>query len=380
MAAPAPPQRAARAAADAFVDSSAAVLCRQGKIVWASPAAAERLTAAGVPTIMGARFDKVLRKWGEFIDEGDAGEILALPSRRENVSLPRLVRIERHIVDGFEAEAGGGALELCVMNDLPSSPHLGASRRDDLDRLERANKEIKQDRDELIAILSHELRTPLTVISGYSKLLLTEQAGELSHDQRRYLEASRTSCERLNELVVDLLDASHDHGGAICLRLECQPIESLIRDVTEFFAPAFEENDLEVEIEIEADLADAHFDPMRIEQVLTNLVGNAIKYTRPSSAVQIQARETMLRDVPGIEVAVQDQGTGIAEADRERVFEPYVRARQDDQKTGIGLGLAISRRILEAHRGTIGVEAAPGGGSRFHFWIPARGQRGRGES
>ncbi len=360
------------------VHSSAALICRNGKIVWASAAAAERLEDAGAPTLMGAVLDKALRKCGVTVDEGPGGEILALPSRREGDALPRIVRVERLRLPADLTSAGDDRLELCVLTDLPGGTHSGASRRSDFDRLERANKEIKQDRDELIAILSHELRTPLTVISGYSKLLLSEQAGEINDDQRRYLEASRTSCERLNELVVDLLDASHDQSGAICLRLECRAVEKLIRDVTEFFAPAFEENDIGVELAIESDLPDAHFDPMRIEQVLTNLVGNAIKYTKPGSEIRVEARAVTLRDVSGIEVAVRDQGPGIPEVDRERIFEPWVRGRRGEQASGVGLGLAICRRILEAHRGSIGVEAAPEGGSRFHFWIPARGVRSRG--
>ncbi|MDP6981345.1 MAG: HAMP domain-containing sensor histidine kinase [Myxococcota bacterium] len=371
--------RDTRGDAEPCVNSSAMVLCRDGKIVWASDAAAERLTGEGAPTFMGACLESTLRKWGQSIDQGPGGEILAWRRPGEEDALPRFVRVERLALPDALFEAASGH-ELCVLTDLPGGPRQAETNLDDVDRLERANKEIKQDRDELIATLSHELRTPLTVISGYSKLLLSEQAGELNDDQRRYLESTRASCERLNDFVVDLLDASHDHGGAICLRLERLPIEGLIRQVIEFFAPAFEENDIGVEIDVASGLADAHFDAARIEQVLTNLIGNAIKYTTPESAIRIAASGLERSGTPGIEVSVSDQGPGIAQDDRVRIFEPYVRGRRSKSAKGVGLGLAICRRILEAHRGTIGVEAVPGGGSRFHFWIPARGRAARGES
>lgn len=373
-----PPLGEAGALATACPASAAALICRDGKIVWASDAAAERLCEAGTPTFMGNSFEKTLRRSGASIDEGPAGEIFALRTKGNPEALPRLVRIERLELPKAALEPSGAAFELCVLNDLPAPAATPASA--DIDRLERANKEIKQDRDELIAILSHELRTPLTVISGYSKLLLSEQAGALSEEQRRYLEATRVSCERLNRFVVDLLDASHDPGGAICLRLEQRSLGQVIEQVIEFFEPAFEENGLGVDVAIDDDLGDAHFDVNRIEQVLTNLIGNAIKYTKPGSAVRIEAKGLESRETPGVEVAVLDNGPGIPEADRRRIFEPWVRGRRDAESTGVGLGLAICRRILDAHRGTIGVEAAPDGGSRFHFWIPARGvqhRRGR---
>ncbi len=372
--------RETRADGQPCVNSSAMVLCRDGRIVWASDAAAERLTDSRAPTFMGACLESTLRKWGQSIDRGPGGEILAWRRQGGEPALPCFVRVERLSLPHTLFGGADASHELCILTDLPGGPRGAQTDHDDVDRLERANKEIKQDRDELIAILSHELRTPLTVISGYSKLLLTEQAGELNDDQRRYLESSRVSCERLNDFVVDLLDASHDHGGAICLRLECLPIEGLIRQVIEFFAPAFEENDIGVEIDIEPGLVDAHFDSTRIEQVLTNLIGNAIKYTTPGSEVCLRARALERSGTPGIEVSVSDQGPGIADADRVRIFEPYVRGRRSETAKGVGLGLAICRRILEAHRGTIGVEAAPRGGSRFHFWIPARGTAARGES
>jgi signal transduction histidine kinase len=237
--------------------------------------------------------------------------------------------------------------------------------------LESVRREFSQDRDELIALLSHELRTPLTVISGYSKLLLSGRVGDLSDEQRRYLEESRNSCQRLNEFVLDLLDASHDPSHAIALRLEDRPVEPAIRAVIEFFLPLLEEKNLAVEIDAQTELSLGRFDPVRIGQVLTNLLGNAVKYTKSGSEINVSVREVLKAERPMIEIAMTDDGPGIALDDSQRIFEPYVRSTGDRRPGGVGLGLAICRRILTAHGGEIWVENAPGRGSRFAFLLPA---------
>jgi signal transduction histidine kinase len=241
--------------------------------------------------------------------------------------------------------------------------------------VENAKKEFSRDRDELIALLSHELRTPLTVISGYIKLLLSGRAGELTEEQGQFLEESRKSCQRLNYFVTDLLDASHDHGRSFRITTQAASIEESIRGVIVFFLPLLEERNVSVEIEIDKNVPTGRFDPARIEQVLTNLIGNAVKYTKVGSAITICARGITLESKDLIEVFVTDDGPGIAKAEVARIFEPYVRGADDQRGAGIGLGLAICRRILEAHGCGIGVERAPGRGSQFHFTIPAQSER-----
>jgi signal transduction histidine kinase len=120
---------------------------------------------------------------------------------------------------------------------------------------------------------------------------------------------------------------------------------------------------------------EARCDPLRIEQVLANLVGNAVKFTRPGGVIEITTR---VRVVPGhawvrrwVEVSVSDDGPGVAPEHRERVFEPYVQIGAGRRAGGIGLGLAICRRIVEAHGGEIGLTERDGGGCRFSFTLPA---------
>jgi len=254
-----------------------------------------------------------------------------------------------------------------VEAELEAEPKAFESSRFEL---EDARKELKQERDELIALLSHELRTPLTVISGYSKLLLSGRTGDLSDDQRRFVEETNRSCRNLNAFVTDLLDASRDHTGSFAHNAVPGALEGSVRGVIEFFLPLLEEKDVQVDLKIASELPAAQFDPSRIEQVLTNLLGNAVKYTKAGSVINIEVEPRTNERGTMIEVAITDDGPGIAASDSERIFEPYVRSTGDRRAGGVGLGLAICRRILDAHGGTIGVGNAPGRGSRFVFSLP----------
>lgn len=356
----------------------ALVLCREGEVAWASAGLAELLGHEDAPTYMGRPLMHLLSE--SAIDQPAETEIsnTKLGQQQEKVVLiagrddkPNRV-VSACCIDGSGNDPLYGQ-EIWLLSDVTPSADAETSSETSVDarvELENARKEFSQDRDELIALLSHELRTPLTVISGYSKLLLSGRAGALTDEQSRFLEESRKSCQRLNYFVTDLLDASHDHAASFRISVQDARIEDSIRGVIEFFLPLFEERDVTVEVEIKGDLPAAQFDPTRIEQVLTNLIGNAVKYTKVGSAIEIQATAVRTDDGEMIEVAVTDDGPGIARADIDRIFEPYVRGSEDRRGAGIGLGLAICRRILEAHGGEIGVEMVPGRGSRFIFTVP----------
>jgi signal transduction histidine kinase len=233
--------------------------------------------------------------------------------------------------------------------------------------------EVRQRADEradLLAMVSHELRTPLTVISGYNKLLLSEEVGELAAEQRRYLRESSKSCARLNSFVDSLLEARSEKplelaSGKLC----AASLEPTILGVTGFLRPMLEERDQRVDVCFAPGALHACFDRIRIEQVLTNLIANAIKYAKSASTIEVATRPLSAGGQDWIEVSVADEGPGIPRDQRERIFEPYVRGEGNGQ-TGLGLGLAICRRIVEAHGGSIVVVDREGGGSRFSFTLP----------
>lgn len=227
----------------------------------------------------------------------------------------------------------------------------------------------RSEREELLSVVSHELRTPVTVIGGYNRLLLAEEVGPLSEDQRRFLEESRKSCERLNLFIGNLIDASRAEKGAHVLELQTGPVAPVLEGVAAMFRPMLEERGMTLSI---AAGGGARFDRIRLEQILSNLVGNAIKFGAKGGHIALSAGPA--RPKGGrrfLEVAVCDDGPGVAPDDRERIFEPYVQARDESRAGGLGLGLAICRRLVEAHGGEIRVSERDGGGSRFSFTLPA---------
>ncbi len=222
--------------------------------------------------------------------------------------------------------------------------------------------------DEARALLCHELRTPLTVITGYTRLLLSEEIGDINDEQRRCLERSIASCARITELVSHLLEAEGSRS-----ELEIRPVESevvkTIDSVAHFLRPILVEKDLTIRIDAENDLPTARFDPARIEQVLTNLLENAIKFTKNCVAIDVLVSEVEVGGRSMIEIAVVDDGPGIASQDRDPIFEPYVRLSAPEDNDGVGLGLAICRQIVDAHGGMIDVRNEPDRVSRVSFTL-----------
>jgi signal transduction histidine kinase len=149
-----------------------------------------------------------------------------------------------------------------------------------------------------------------------------------------------------------------------------------VEGVASFLKPMLETRGLEIRVALDPQLPPARFDPVRVEQVLTNLLANAIRYASAGGTIHVEARPAEREGLTWVEVSVVDDGVGVAPEDRERIFLPYVRAGEERGAGGLGLGLAICKRIVEAHGGSIAVESAPGGGSRFVFTLPAPG-RGR---
>ena len=231
----------------------------------------------------------------------------------------------------------------------------------------------RAEREELLSIVSHELRTPLCVVTGYARLLLREEVGPLGDEQRHFLEESLKACTRLDRFVSNLLEAARVHKGAPVLELGRERIDLAIESVAEMFRPLFMDRQLTVHLRVAPDASVARCDKVRVEQVLTNLLGNAIRYARRGGALEIATR-VLEGDPPGrrmLEIAVADDGPGVASADRTRIFEPYVQADGASRAGGLGLGLAICRRLVEAHGGEIGVRERQGGGACFHFSLPA---------
>jgi signal transduction histidine kinase len=261
----------------------------------------------------------------------------------------------------------------------PNSPadgetlQLREALREALGEVQNLRERIRMDmseRDELLTVVSHELRTPITVIAGYNKLLLSRQVGALNAEQTRFLEESTKSCQRLSTFIGNLVDVSGQVRGEAALTRGEVPLVPLVEGVVEFLRPLLERAEMRVETDLSAAAAHAYCDAGRIEQVLTNLINNAMNHARSGRFIRIESRRLLGDEGDAIEISVEDRGAGVSAVDRQRIFDPYVRLSRDDVSGGLGLGLAICRRIVEAHGGEISVTEREGGGSRFVFYLP----------
>lgn len=230
-------------------------------------------------------------------------------------------------------------------------------------------REIQADiaKTEFVSTVSHELRTPLTSIKGYTDLLLAGAVGPLADSQERFMSIIRNNADRLTALINDLLDISRIESGRVKLELEPLQIGDVVQSVVETMRAQIEDKGLALRVEIADDLPPVQADRDRLTQVLTNLLGNAYRYTLEGE-VAISVSQT-----PGaIRVDVSDTGIGIALEDQPKIWDRFFRADHPVVKDagGTGLGLSIVRMFIEMHGGRIWVDSEPDQGCTFTFILP----------
>ena len=223
-------------------------------------------------------------------------------------------------------------------------------------------------RSALLSSVSHDLRTPLSSIKAAASSLLQEDVDWDEETKRSFALAIEREADRLNRLVGNLLDMSRIEGGALKAEKEWYPIEELIHDVIGHMHTVLQDRD--VRKDIPSDLPPVELDYLQIDQVLTNLIENAVRYTPTSSAIEIGAK---LMDGQMM-ISIADRGPGIPPYDLERIFDKFYRVsgakRRNSSVMGTGLGLAVCRGLVEAHGGRIWAENRPGGGAIFRFTLP----------
>jgi signal transduction histidine kinase len=237
--------------------------------------------------------------------------------------------------------------------------------------------ELDRMKDVFLSMVTHELRTPLTVMSGLAETLEAGVYGPLTATQSDRMRQIIEQGERLRQLVNDLLDLSKMEAGMMRLRREPLDPRAMAEAVIQQLASVAESAGVELINQVRHGLPEVVCDGQRVEQVLANLVGNALKFTPRGGTITLGARGE------GGEVVfeVADTGCGIADAERERIFDKFVQLHpdKDDRTKGTGLGLAIVKHLVELHGGRVGVESEVGRGSRFYFSLPTASDAAEGE-
>ena len=247
-------------------------------------------------------------------------------------------------------------------------------------------QEVNRQKTVFLASAAHELKTPLAVIKGYYDLLLTGSLGKLTEKQRDILEESKESCERLVRLVSMFLNYSALESGKLILQMRENDLRDCLAEIVSRWSEAYQRKGVKLESHLDPSIPAFKFDYQKVQQVAYNLLDNALKHTPSSGTVSLRARphfwerrvsvvapieERRRFRLPrpnSVEVSVTDSGTGIAPEHHQEIFEDFMRV--DKNTSGMGLGLAIAKRLIQAHRGKIWVESVAHGGSTFAFLLP----------
>jgi len=250
---------------------------------------------------------------------------------------------------------------------------------------ELARQEVTRMKATFLSMITHELRAPLNTINGYLDITLEGMAGELNEQQREFVQRARAGSEHLYALVEDLLLISRADAGQLRLNIDLVSLREIVVKAVEELELIAKDNGITTRIDIASDFPSIYADAVRMQQVLRNLISNAIRYTPPGGDVTISARvinkvsdivsaesSVTREDQRLIEVQVQDTGYGISPEYQERIFERFyqVPVANAGRFGGQGLGLAIVRMIVELHGGQVTVESIPSAGCTFKVTLP----------
>lgn len=239
-------------------------------------------------------------------------------------------------------------------------------------QLEEANKqlnELNQLKSAFVSVVSHELRTPMTSIKAFVDNMLEGFTGSLNEKQTQYLTRIQANIERLTGMVGDLLDLSRIESGRIELRKQPHSADELINEIIEGLQPYAAGKSIRLAVDASAPDPNITVDRDKFTQILTNLIGNAIKFTPQGGTILVKTSETGASN--GLQICVADTGCGIPHEELPKVFEKFYRgSAQTGGVAGAGLGLAIVKSLVELHGGQVWAESTEGRGSSFFFIIP----------
>lgn len=240
------------------------------------------------------------------------------------------------------------------------------------EELEEKNRELEklgQMKSDFVSQVSHELRTPMASIKEGIDIVLDGSAGQVNKEQREFLDIAKRNVDRLARLINNILDLQKIEAGRMQFNIQENDLNAAINEVCQSIASLVKDKGLDFIVKLDKALPKVQFDKDKIIQVLTNLISNAAKFTERGNITITADRQDNF-----IQVAVEDSGKGIKEEDLPKLFQKFMQLEKGlERKTGgTGLGLLISKEIIEAHKGRIWVKSEFGKGSTFYFSLPVK--------
>jgi signal transduction histidine kinase len=301
------------------------------------------------------------------VEPGERGHAFASPLTVQGRLVAELVTDARPSeVRPVRDSLGTIAAELALALDRERLMRIEREAAEALAEQNERLRELDKMKDQFVSTVSHELRTPLTSMVGYLEILLEGEAGELSEDQRRFLEIVNRSCDRLNRVIDDILVVARIDANRLSYEMQDVDLRMLTEEAVESSRMAAVRAGVDLRLSAPDEPVPAWADQTRLNQMLDNLLSNAIKFTPDGGSVSVTlARQ---RDVAVLQVS--DTGIGVPEEEVGRLFDRFFRASTGLTISGTGLGLPIVKSIAEAHGGTIDVESEVGVGTTFTVELP----------
>ena len=373
---------------EAFIAIVASVieLIRAGKIEQGRQAQIERA---------GPLADRLERLTNELVNKAEADMLARIDENQSNYREAQLLVIGFAVGSLLLALALGYAISWSLIDpvrrmgerfeeisagnfqgrlNVPNRDELGALAENlnrmssELGRLYRQLETANQHKSEFLANMSHELRTPLNAVIGFSEVLKERMFGELNDKQSEYIDDIHTSGRHLLSLINDILDLSKIEAGRMELELSEFSLPEMLQSTLVLLRERASNHNIALGLEVAPELGNVRADERKVKQVMLNLLSNAVKFTPDGGSVGVGA----VANAGTIEISVTDTGIGIAPEDLAAVFEEFKQVGQDSARKaeGTGLGLALTKKFIELHGGTIRVESTPGKGSTFAFTLP----------
>ena len=259
-----------------------------------------------------------------------------------------------------------GRLDVANRDEIGRLAAKVNSTSDELQRVYAELEAASRHKSDFLATMSHELRTPLNAIIGFSEVLHEQMFGELNERQLAYVKDVLEAGQHLLSLINDVLDLAKIEAGRMDLELSQLDLPDLLRGAVSMYSERASRGGIELNLATEPEEITITADERRVRQIVFNLLSNAVKFTPADGRIDLSAR----LDGGQVEICVADTGPGISPADLEAIFEEFEQTSEGKQAEGTGLGLPLSRRLVELHGGRLWAESTPGKGSTFRFTLP----------